>query len=186
MSVQSVPDIAGLAEHLRGVTVEVTDAGDLLGSGVLWPAGCVVTNAHVVRRPEATVRLVDGRCLRARVLARDVDADLALLGVLGTGLAAATLAEPDTVRIGSFVAAVGHPYGLRGALSAGIVCAIGPIERNGRPWIQADLRLAPGSSGGPLADAAGRIVGVNSRAAGSLALAVPLSVVARFVETARV
>ena len=50
-------DIAALAEQLRRVTVEVTDAGELLGSGVLWPAGCVVTNAHVVRRPEATLRL---------------------------------------------------------------------------------------------------------------------------------
>ncbi len=60
-------DIAALAEQLRRVTVEVMDAGELLGSGVLWPAGCVVTNAHVVRRPEVTLRLVDGRCLRARV-----------------------------------------------------------------------------------------------------------------------
>jgi len=178
-------DIAALAEHLRRVTVEVTDAGELLGSGVLWPAGCVVTNAHVVRRPEATLRLVDGRCLRARVLARDPDADLALLGVPGTGLPAATLAEPDTIRIGSFVAAVGHPLGVRGALSTGIVCAIGPVERTGRPWIQADLHLAPGNSGGPLADAAGRVVGVNSRAAGPLALAVPMSAVARFVQAAR-
>jgi serine protease Do len=119
------------------------------------------------------------------VLARDSDADLALLSVPGTGLPAAILAEPDTIRVGSFVAAVGHPLGVRGALSTGIVCAIGPIERNGRAWIQADLHLAPGNSGGPLADAAGCIVGVNSRAAGPLALAVPMSVVARFVQAAR-
>ena len=181
----ALPDIAALAEQLRRVTVEVTDGSQLLGSGVLWPAGYVVTNAHVVRRPEASLRLVDGRCVRARVLARDRDADLVLLGVPGTGLPAATLAEPESVRIGSFVAAVGHPLGVRGALSTGSVCAIGPIERNGRPWIQADLHLAPGNSGGPLADAAGCIVGVNSRAAGPLALAVPMSVVARFVQAAR-
>jgi serine protease Do len=179
-------DIASLADHLRRVTVEVTDAGELLGSGVLWPAGYVVTNAHVVRRSEATLRLVDGRCLRARVLARDSGADLALLSVPGTGLPSATLAEPDSIRIGSFVAAVGHPLGVRGALSTGIVCAIGPIEPEGRSWIQADLRLAPGNSGGPLADAAGCVVGLSSRAAGPLALAVPASQVARFVQAARV
>jgi serine protease Do len=178
-------DIAALAEHLRRVTVEVMDGGELRGSGVLWPAGYVVTNAHVVRRPEATLRLVDGRSLRARVLARDADADLALLGVPGTGLPAVSVAEPGAVRIGSFVAAVGHPLGVRGALSTGIVCAVGPIERDGPSWIQADLRLAPGNSGGPLADAAGCVVGLNSRAAGPLALAVPMSVVARFVEAAR-
>ena len=179
-------DIAELAEDLRRVTVEVTDAGELLGSGVLWPAGCVVTNAHVVRRPEVTLRLSDGRCLRARVLARDSDADLALLDVPGTGVPAATLAEPDAVRVGSFVVAVGHPLGVRGALTTGIVCAIGPIARGGRPWIQADLRLAPGNSGGPLADAGGRVVGLNSRAAGPLALAVPMDQVTRFVRAARV
>jgi len=179
-------DIAALAEHLRRITVEVTDGEELLGSGVLWPLGQVVTNAHVVRRPEVSLRLVDGRSVRARVLARDTDVDLALLDVPGAGWPAATPAEPETVRVGSFVAAVGHPLGVRGALSTGIVCAIGPIERNGRSWIQADLHLAPGNSGGPLADASGHIVGVNSRAAGPLALAVPMSVVARFVRAARV
>jgi serine protease Do len=182
----AVIDIAALAEQLRRVTVEVTDAGELLGSGVLWPQGFVVTNAHVVRRPEVTLRLVDGRCVHARVLARDFDADLALLGVPGTGLPSASVAESESIRIGSFVAAVGHPLGVRGALATGIVCAVGPIDRRGPSWIQADLRLAPGNSGGPLADAAGRVVGVNSRAAGPLALAVPMSQVTRFVRGARV
>ena len=179
-------DIADLAEPLRRVTVAVTDVGELLGSGVLWPQGFVVTNAHVVRRPEVTLRLVDGRCVHARVLARDSDADLALLGVPGTGLPSASVAESESIRIGSFVAAVGHPLGVRGALATGIVCGIGPIVRGGRPWIQADLRLAPGNSGGPLADAAGRVVGLNSRVSGALALAVPTSQVARFVRTAGV
>lgn len=179
-------DIAELAEELRRVTVEVTDADELLGSGILWPAGCVVTNAHVVRRPEVALRLSDGRRLRARVVARDSDADLALLDVPGTGVPPATLAEPDTIRVGSFVVAIGHPLGVRGALSTGIICAIGPIDRGGRSWIQADLHLAPGNSGGPLADAGGRIVGLNSRAAGPLALAVPMDQVARFVQAARV
>src|SRR2546430_1066700 len=78
-------DIAELADDLRRVTVEVTDADELLGSGLLWPPGHVVTNAHVVRRPEVTLRLSDGRCLRARVRARDADADLALLSAPGTG-----------------------------------------------------------------------------------------------------
>jgi len=182
----AVIDIAALAEQLRQVTVEVTDGGELLGSGVLWSPGFVVTNAHVVRRREVALRLVDGGLVHARLLGRDPDADLALLGVPGTGLPSATLAEPGSVRIGSFVAAVGHPLGVRGALTTGIVCAMGPIDRSGRTWIQADLRLAPGNSGGPLADAAGHIVGLNSRAAGPLALAVPMDQVKHFVRDTRV
>ena len=182
----TLADIAELAEELRRVTVEVTDDDALLGSGVLWPAGHVVTNAHVVRRPEVSLRLADGRRLRARVVARDRAADLALLSAPGSGVPPATLADPETIRVGSFVVAVGHPLGVRGALATGIVCAIGPIDRGGRRWIQADLHLAPGNSGGPLADAGGRIVGVNSRAAGPLALAVPNDQVARFVRAAQV
>jgi serine protease Do len=181
-----VIDMAALAEHLRRVTVEVTDGRALLGSGVLWSPGVVVTNAHVARHAEASLRLADGRVVRGRLAARDPAADLALLAVAGTSLPSARVADAESVKVGSFVAAVGHPLGVRGALTTGIVCAIGPIGRGGRAWIQADLRLAPGNSGGPLADAAGHIVGLNSRAAGPLALAVPMSEVERFVRSARV
>ncbi|PYN75505.1 MAG: serine protease [Candidatus Rokuibacteriota bacterium] len=180
-------DLAGLAEDLRRITVEVTDQPDqALGSGVLWPPGYVVTNAHVVRRPRVTLQLVDGRRLTGELLARDADADLALIRAPGAGMPVATLGDPDAARIGSLVVAVGHPRGVRAALTAGIIHAIGPIVHGGVSWIQADLRLAPGNSGGPLADAAGRVVGLNARVAGSLALAVPMSQVRRFVRAAGV
>jgi len=179
-------DLAGLAEELRRVTVEVIDAPQALGAGVLWPAGCVVTNAHVVRGPRATLRLVDGRHVEGRLIARDAQADLALLRIPGVGIPAATLADPDAARIGALVVAIGHPRGVRGALAAGIISAIGPIVPGGPAWIQADLRLAPGNSGGPLADAAGRLVGLNARMAGSLALSVPMTQVADFARAAGV
>ena len=83
-------DLTSLAEHLRRVTVEVTDANESLGSGVLWPRGCVVTNSHVARRSRAAVRLVDGRRLEGEIVARDAEADLALLRVAGTGIPAAS------------------------------------------------------------------------------------------------
>jgi serine protease Do len=177
---ESSIDLAGLADALRRVTVEVMDAGVTLGSGVLWPAGYVVTNAHVVRGPRATLQLVDGRRLRGPVMARDAAADLALIRIAGAGMPAATLADLDAARVGALVVAVGHPFGVRGALTAGIVHAIGPIAPGGPAWIQADLRLAPGNSGGPLADAAGRLVGLNARVAGPLALSVPMSRVIAF------
>ena len=175
---------AALAETLRGVTVEITDDGASLGCGVLWPTGCVLTNAHVVRRPHVDVRRSDGARLEARLVARDRSVDLAVLRLAADDLPTATLAEAAAVRVGTIVVAVGHPFGLRGALTAGIVHALAPITRGGAPWIHADLRLAPGNSGGPLADVSGAIVGINAMVVGGLALAVPVSRVRDFVRNA--
>jgi serine protease Do len=177
-------DLTGLAEHLRRLTVEVADADASLGSGVLWPRGCVVTNAHVARRSRVAVQLVDGRRLEGRLVARDADADLALLRIPGPGIPPAPIADGAVARVGSFVAAIGHPFGVRGALTAGIIHAIGPMLPGGRSWIQADVRLAPGNSGGPLADASGRVIGLNAMIVGTLALAIPMSQVTRFVRAA--
>jgi len=179
-----VTDLSHLVECLRRITAEVADSGASLGSGVLWPPGCVVTNAHVVRGSRAAVRLVDGRRLEGQVIARDTDADLALLRVLGTGIPAASVG--DSAPVGSLVAAVGHPLGVRGALTVGIVHAVGPMRSGGRSWIQADVRLARGNSGGPLADASGKVIGLNAMVIGPLALAIPMREVARFVRTAGV
>jgi serine protease Do len=180
-----VTDLSRLAEQLRRITAEVAGSGASLGSGVLWPPGCVVTNAHVVRGSRAAVRLTDGRRLEGQVIARDADADLALLRVLGTGIAAASIGD-TAAPVGSLVAAVGHPLGVRGALSVGIVHAVGPIRPGGRSWIQADVRLERGNSGGPLADASGQVIGLNAMVVGPLALAIPIREVARFVRAAGV
>jgi serine protease Do len=178
-------DFAGLAETLRRVTVEIIADGGARGSGLLWPRGCVVTNAHVIRATRVTVRLVDGVCLEGRLVARDRDADLAVLELPPSGLPAATLAD-SVVRVGSLVVAVGHPFGVRGALTAGIVHAVAPLVPGGPAWIHADVRLAPGNSGGPLADVAGAVVGLNAMVAGDLALAVPIARVIAFVRAAGV
>ena len=178
-------DFTGVAEALRRVTVEITSDGGALGSGILWPRGCVVTSAHVIREPRVRVRLVDGVRVEARLLAHDRDADLAVLRIAGSGVPAATPATA-AARVGSLVVAVGHPLGVRGALTTGIVHAVGPIVPGGAAWIQADVRLAPGNSGGPLADVSGAVVGLNAMVAGRLALAVPVSRVIAFVRAAGV
>jgi serine protease Do len=176
-------DFAGLAEQLRRVTVELTDDGVSRGSGVLWPRGFIVTNAHVTRRSRMTVGSFDGQRFDACVVARNHDADLAVLRVVDAELPTATIAETPA-RIGSLVVAVGHPFGMRGALTAGIIHAIGPIRRDGAAWIHADVHLAPGNSGGPLADVSGAVVGINAMVGGGLALAVPMSRVREFVHAA--
>jgi serine protease Do len=148
---------------------------------VLWSRdGLIVTNAHVVRG-RVNVVLPGGRAVPARVLARDQECDLAALAIDAHDLVPAETGDSDGLRVGQLVVAVGSPMGLAGAVTAGLIHAIGPRRPAGPSLIQADLRLAPGNSGGPLADARGRVIGINAMIAGGLALAVPSSLVARFL-----
>jgi serine protease Do len=175
-------DLATLADSLRRVTVRVHDErGRGAGSGVVWSDGLIVTNAHVVRGRHATVLDVGGRAARAIVERRDARRDLVALrvepdqtGRLDVGVASAR--DSRTIRPGEVVVAFGNPLGLVGALTAGLV------QRRNDTWVVADVRLAPGNSGGPLADTLGRVVGINSMVAGSLALAVPANAVAAFLD----
>lgn len=169
-----------MAERLREVTVEV-GCGDGRGAGVVWAPDLVVTNAHVARAASLSVRLADDRILDAQLVSADRRADLALLRVPRTRVALVSLADSDAVRVGMLVVALGHPLGLRGMLTAGIVHALEPLSAGGRRWIHADLTLAPGNSGGPLADTAGHVIGLNTMIAGGLALAIPINDVRRFV-----
>jgi serine protease Do len=181
---------AAVAGALRAVTVAVRadrlGRGAAGGSGLVWTAdGTVVTNAHVVRGDRAAVHTADGRRLDARVVRRDDARDLAELRVGARDLAAADVGDSDALRPGEVVLALGHPLGVPNALSMGIVHSVGPhptrLPGDRRRWVQADVRLAPGNSGGPLADARGRVVGVNSMIVAGLALAVPSRAVARFL-----
>ena len=178
-----------IARELRSVTVAVRAArsrsgsrgGGGQGAGIVWsPDGTIVTNAHVATSDSATITLADGHEAPARVVARDRRRDLAVLraavssfGV--TPLRAAVLGEPSTLRPGQVVLALGHPLGVEHALALGVVHA---APRPGSsPYIVADIRLAPGNSGGPLADASGRVVGVNSMIAGGLGVAISVDAV---------
>jgi serine protease Do len=177
------PHLAPIADHLREVTVEVsTGAGG--GAGVLWAPDLIVTNAHVARAPRVRVRLADDRHLEAQLVAADRRADLALLRIPRTKAALASLGDSDTVCVGALVVALGHPHGLRRTLTAGVVHALGAVSPGGKRWIHADLRLAPGNSGGPLADTAGHVIGINTMVTGGLALAIPINDVRRFVSAA--
>ena len=176
-------DLEQLAESLRARTVAVRLSRDGAGSGVIWSAdGTIVTNAHVASRPEAEVVLSDGRRFAARLERRDAARDLALLRIDAGGLPSAAVRDPHDVRAGEVLVAVGHPLGIPNALTMGIAHAA--VGNGPRRFVQADLRLAPGNSGGPLADVQGRIVGINSMVAGGLALAVPADDVERFVSAA--
>jgi serine protease Do len=178
---------AEVADRVRLSTVVIRSrAGG--GAGTIWTSdGHIVTNHHVVPDGNAEVVLPDGSLLAGTVIARDEANDLALIKVEAKDLTPilSSLHGPAP-RVGEFVVTVGHPWGHRGFVTAGIVS--GPVARSwrgqARELIRADVRLAPGNSGGPLVDVAGQIVGINAMVDGGIALAVPAAVVHAFVRAA--
>src|ERR1700726_1622552 len=172
-----------IAEQLRRSTVLVLPGERRNGSGVIWSAdGVIVTNAHVARASQIRVQLCDGREFDAALVSRDTRRDLAELRISAANLPAAFPADSSQVRPGELAIAIGNPLGFVGALTTGVVHTVGPLRRFGsEPWVQAAVRLAPGNSGGPLADAHGRVIGINTMVAGSLALAVPSNAVTNFL-----
>jgi serine protease Do len=173
-----------LAAALRASTVEIRVDGHGNGSGVIWrKGGLIVTNAHVVRGDLVDVILADGRRMQGQVMDRSDEYDLAAVRISADNLEQAVIGDSSELRTGQLVLAMGHPLGVKDALSMGIVHMAPSSRPSGRAdrWIQADLSLLPGNSGGPLANADGQVIGINSMVAGGLALAVPSNVVERFV-----
>lgn len=177
-------ELAALADRIgRSMTEIVSRDGRALGAGVVWEGDIVITSAHVARAREAEVRLSGGEVVSARVIARDDDRDLAALRPHGpsTALHPAEAGDSDALRPGELVLALGHPLGIREAASVGVVHRASALGIGGRRWIEADVRLAPGNSGGPLADARGRVVGINAMVSRGLAFAVPVRAVSRLL-----
>ena len=179
----AVTGFGEIAEKLRRSTVVLHARGRGSGSGVIWSSdGTIVTNAHVVRGAQVSLQLWDGREFDATVATRDPRRDLAVLRIDATNLPFALVADSSEVRPGELAIAIGNPLGFVGALTTGLIHAVGPLHGLGsRLWVQADVRLAPGNSGGPLADARGRVIGINTMVAGRLALAIPSNVVRNFL-----
>lgn len=177
-------EFAAVAAALTRSTVQVKGRRFGSGSGVIWtPDGLIITNAHVARSSHATVELWDGRILEAVVTAKDNSRDLATLKVEATDLPSANIGNSDALRVGELVLAVGNPFHLIGALTTGIIHSLGSGDTSSRQrWVMADIHLAPGNSGGPLADAQGRVIGINSMIVGGLGFAVPSNAVERFLQ----
>jgi serine protease Do len=184
---------AAVAERVRASVVEVHTPGGGSGAGTIWRRdGTIVTNNHVVARDRARITLADGRTFAGSVVARDAHNDLAILRVDGLDLPAVEVADAGALRAGEVVLAVGHPFGVRGALTIGVVHR--PPRESGwryrdggqRELIQADVLLGPGNSGGPLVDTRGAVVGINAMVNGALALAVPSHLAQRLVDEPQV
>lgn len=167
-------EVASVVEKVGPAVLHVStlrERGGGSGSGVLvTPDGYALTNSHVVHGATAVeAALADGRTLLADVVGSDAATDLAVLRLSDEkGLAHATLGDSNALRVGDFAIAVGSPFGLARTVTAGIVSALGRTltsEDGGRlieGVIQTDAPLNPGNSGGPLLDAEGRVVGINT------------------------
>jgi len=138
------------------------------GSGVIVDAvqGYVMTNSHVVENAtNIEVTTKDNRRLKARLIGRDPETDIAVLQIPAAGLTAVPMGDSDRLQVGDFVLAVGNPFGLGQTVTSGIISA---LDRNGlgiegyQDFIQTDASINPGNSGGPLVDMQGRIVGINT------------------------
>jgi serine protease Do len=137
------------------------------GSGfIVSPDGLILTNAHVVDgAKEVTVKLIDHREFKAKVLGFDKTSDIAVLKIDAKGLPTVRLGNSDKLGVGDYVLAIGAPFGLEETATAGIVSATGrSLPGDGAvPFIQTDAAVNPGNSGGPLFDASGAVVGINSQ-----------------------
>lgn len=205
---------ARLAAQARLSVAQAQVGNRGLGTAIIWEVGqpdaageaeaTVITNAHVVaagRSERITLRLHDGRSIEAQLLALDPEHDVAALRTRARDLRAASIGDSSALRLGELVVAIGNPFGIEGAVTAGVVAAQSPADPDldlepaipGAPgWlarsftrvnlVQADIHLYPGNSGGPLLDAHGRVIGVNAMVGGGLGFAIPSNTVKRFLD----
>src|ERR1700761_5293028 len=190
--------VAGVAESLTPKVASVRvpkRAGESLGSAVVFTAdGFLLTNAHVVgHSPGGTAAFSDGTTTPFQVVGADPLSDLAVLRASGDTPDPAELGEADDLVVGQLVVAVGNPLGLAGTVTAGVVSALGrSMPAGGRGGtrliedvIQTDAALNPGNSGGALADADAKVIGINTAVAGvGLGMAVPVNKTTRKIVTA--
>ena len=138
-----------------------------LGSGFIINAdGYILTNSHVVdAADEITVKLTDKREFKAKVIGADRRTDVALIKIEAVGLPVIKFGDPGKLKVGEWVVAIGSPFGFENSVTAGIVSAKGRSlpQENFVPFIQTDVAVNPGNSGGPLFNLRGEVVGINSQ-----------------------
>lgn len=191
-NLQAISDeLAAMVAKVTRSVVRVEARQRVAGTGIVWTAeGAIVTADHVVEREENIRVVSDGTTYEAELAGRDPTTDLAVLKIKGQNLIPAQVAEAKSLKQGNLVFAVGRPWGSEAIVSAGIVSALGNFGMS-NGWgsqfreglIHTDLTLYPGFSGGPLVNASGQIVGVNSSVLGrDLGLAIPSETVSRIAE----
>lgn len=192
---RDMPEFAPLPFEDPGGSDAPMEDMESLGSGfVLWSDGYIVTNRHVVRNAdEIIVRLLDRRQFAASVVGIDDRSDIALLKIDASGLPAARIGDSEKLRVGEWVLAIGSPFGFDHSVTSGIVSAKGRNLASEQyvPFIQTDVAINQGNSGGPLFNLKGEVIGVNSQIYSQtggymgISFAIPIDVALKVAEQLR-
>ncbi|BAZ13273.1 peptidase S1 and S6 chymotrypsin/Hap [Calothrix sp. NIES-4071] len=182
-------ELTSIAQQLRQNTVKVRINNESAGSGVILRSdGVIITNAHVATSKRAVVELWDGRVVEAVRTKIDPTVDLATLQITVDNLDAAIIGNVSNLRVGELVLAVGNPFGDTGVVTVGMVsCLVPYINKSVQKTyssVLADITLHPGNSGGLLADCYGRVIGINTMIVYGAAVAIPVSTVENFLNSA--
>ena len=172
-------ELTAIARNLKSISVEIAHrCGG--GSGLIWrDGGLIVTNSHVIRDKFVDVKLKD-RTFKGKVIARDRSLDLAAIEVDAKQLPVPKIGNSRSLQQGEVVLAMGSPWGFSGTLTAGVIYSLNQKDDSS---IAADIRLAPGNSGGILANVWGEVIGINTAIYQNLALAIPSHLVADWLES---
>src|SRR5579885_3630230 len=179
------PALMRLVEQVQPGIVQVRRGDRGAGTGIVWRAdGYIITNYHVVAGNGIAIQVLlnDGRTFDAKIVESNPRIDLALLKVAANDLKAIPVGDSAKLRVGELVFAIGHPWGQRGVVTAGIFSKMSEVKLRGSDetlqYIQSDVLIAPGNSGGPLLNADGEVVGINAMIfGGDLSVAIPSDVV---------
>lgn len=190
LSTSLLDAISDVVQRVQRSLVVLHNGQRGVGAGIIWSRdGLILTNYHVVAHGHPRAALADGAEYPVNLVAQDPEIDLALLRVEASDLPAALVADSRDLRVGQLVLAVGHPWGQRGAVTVGLISSLGKARTRGPRGdveiIRSDVRLAPGNSGGPLVNAAGAVVGINTMiVGGDQGIAIPSHVANAFVAQA--
>lgn len=175
--------LAGVVSKVYPALVQVSNGRMGHGAGTIWHrSGLVMTNSHVVGRRAPKVILADGREFRATLVARSEDHDLAVLAIEADDLPTVELGDSRSLAAGEWVIALGHPWGVKGAITAGVIVGNTGDEfaelaqmTGEREWVVASLHMRPGHSGGVMVDSRGRVIGINTMINGpDVGVAIPI------------
>jgi S1-C subfamily serine protease len=184
--------LANRIDHVHESLVQISN-GRGAGAGTIWHSdGLIITNAHVIHGHQGlNVTLADGRKFPASVIAADDRLDLAALSINANDLPTIELGDSHQLKAGQWVTAVGHPWGVQGAVTSGVVIGVGDQlpemgqMQPGREWIALSLHMRPGHSGGPVVDSTGKLVGINTMITGpDVGFAIPVHIVKTFLKEA--